>query len=115
MPVPLRSHLEAIGRAEEKRINVLFSISVLAALFVWIEIERRLRILNHAHEKAVEVQHTYVRDDVYEQDKINRDAKIAVVEKAQLASQTKRTTTIAVITICVSVVAAIALLANGVI
>lgn len=115
MPVSLRAHLEAAAKAEEKRVNVLFGIAVVVALFVWVEIERRLGILNHAHEKAVEVQHTYVSEDVYEQDKANRDEKIGVLEKALLALRTTRATTVAVVTIGCTVIAAVVLLANGVI
>jgi hypothetical protein len=115
MPVSLRDHIEAMAKAEERRVNVLFGIAVAVALFVWVEIERRLGILNHAHEKAVEVQHTYVSEDVYDQDKKNRDEKIGVIEKTLAALRTTRSATIAVVTIGCSVVAAIVLLANGVI
>jgi hypothetical protein len=38
------------------------------------EYERRLADLNHAHEKAVEVQHTYVTQDKYE-DKLAAEAE----------------------------------------
>lgn len=38
------------------------------------EYERRLQALNHAHEQAVEVQHTYVTQDKYEDNK-ERDAE----------------------------------------
>lgn len=37
------------------------------------EYERRLSDLNHAHEKAVQVQHTYVTQDKYE-DKLHSEA-----------------------------------------
>jgi hypothetical protein len=115
MPVSLRDHLEVVAKAEEKRVNVLFGIAVAVALFVWIEIERRLGILNHAHEKAVEVQHTYVSEDVYEQDRLNRDEKIGAVQRSLAALRTTRATTVAVVTVGCSVVAVVVLLANGVI
>jgi hypothetical protein len=31
-----------------------------------LELERRLGILNHAHEKAIEVQNTYLRQEVFD-------------------------------------------------
>lgn len=41
------------------------------------EYERRLAELNHAHEKAIEVQHTYVTQDKYEDKlKSEQDARV---------------------------------------
>ena len=37
-----------------------------ALTLAFLESSRRLDILNHAHEKAVEVQHTYVPREVFE-------------------------------------------------
>ncbi len=47
------------------------------------EYERRLNALNHAHEKAVEVQHTYVTQDKYE-DKLKSEADARVHALARI-------------------------------
>jgi hypothetical protein len=113
MPISLRDHLEATAKAEEKRVNVLFGIAVAVALFVWVEIERRLGILNHAHEKAVEVQHTYVSEDIYDQDKKSRDEKIDGVLDEQARSRTSRATVVAVVTVASLILGIVVLFANG--
>lgn len=113
MSISLRDHIQALSKAEEKRVNVLFGIAVAVALFVWIEIERRLGILNHAHEKAVEVQHTYVSEDIYDQDKKSRDEKIDEVVEEQLRSRTTRAATAAIVTASSIVLGVIVLFANG--
>lgn len=113
--VSLRDHLEDKAAAEAKRVNLLFGIAVAVAAFVWVEIERRLGILNHAHEKAVEVQHTYVSEEVYEQDKANRDEKLETVQADLAAGRVGRATLITATSVVGAVVAIIVLLANGVI
>jgi len=111
--VPLREHLEAAAAAEKERVNLLFSIAVAAAAFVWVEIMRRLGVLNHAHQEAIEVGKTTVRDDIYQQDKIVRDEKIDGIEQEQARTRTARVTTIAIVTGASVVLGIIVLFANG--
>jgi hypothetical protein len=113
MPVPLREHLEATAEAEVKRVNLLFTICLGCAVFAWIELGRRLGILNHAHETAVEVQHTYVSEDIYRQGKAAQDEKIENVEKEQGNVRAGRAATLAVITAVGIIVTLVVLLANG--
>lgn len=113
MLVPLRDHLEAMAKAEEKRVNVLFGIAVAVAAFVWVEIMRRLGVLNHAHETAVEVGKTTVRDDIYQQDKKVRDEKIEAISAEQARSRTARATVIAIVTVSSIILGVIVLFANG--
>lgn len=49
----------------QERVAAMREATALQA----IEYERRLQTLNHSHDKAIEVQHTYVTQDRYE-DKI---------------------------------------------
>lgn len=49
------------------------------------EYERRLEALNHAHEKAIQVQHTYVTQDKYEAtleaEKLARDIALTRIDE----------------------------------
>ena len=48
------------------------------------EYDRRLHELNHAHEQAVEVQHTYVTEEIHDRDlKAMRDTTTALVLAAE--------------------------------
>lgn len=58
---------DRITRLEERRVADTEARGLQA-----VEYERRLTALNHAHEKALEVQHTYVTQDKYE-DKLNAE------------------------------------------
>lgn len=117
MPVPDRKHLEAIGRAEEKRVNLLFALAVAAVAFVWVEIQRRLGVLNHARETAQEVAKTTVRQDMYDQGKTEQDGRIEKVEKEQGNATASRTAYIAAISaggvVITIVVSLVVLVANG--
>jgi len=114
MPVSLRDHLEAKAEAEAKRVNLLFALAVAAVAFVWVEIQRRLGVLNHAHETAQEVAKTTVRQDMYDQGKREQDGRIEKVEKEQGSAIATRNATIAVISAVGIVVTLVVLLANGV-
>lgn len=57
----------------EKRIDERFRLNDRALELQAKEYDRRLDSLNHAHEKAVQVQHTYVTQDKYE-DKLTSEA-----------------------------------------
>lgn len=50
-----------VVRLQERILSIREAIKLQA-----IEYERRLSALNHAHEKAVEVQHTYVTQEKYD-------------------------------------------------
>jgi hypothetical protein len=50
---------------EQRRKETIFTFGLILA-FMWTEIQRRLGVLNHAHEKAVEVQHTYVTQEKFD-------------------------------------------------
>jgi len=115
MPVPLREHLEAKAEAETQRVNLLFALAVAGAAFVWVEIQRRLGVLNHAHETAQEVAKTTVRQDMYDQGKREQDGRIEKVEKAQGTATATRNATISVISVVGVVVTLVVLLSNGVI
>lgn len=112
MPVSTRKHLEAQARSEAGRINLLFALAVAAVAFVWVEIQRRLGVLNHAHETAQEVAKTTVRQDIYDQGKQQQDKRIEAVEKEQGAAIAGRAATYAVIAAAVAVLGLIVLLAN---
>jgi hypothetical protein len=60
--------MRSARRAEKERVDVLLgSLAVIGAILVH-EIWSRLASLNHAHEKAVEVQHTYVPRSQHQSD-----------------------------------------------
>lgn len=71
--VSLREYIESLIAAERERVDVRLAASGEALSLQAGEYERRLAALNHAHEKAVEVQHTYVTQDKYE-DKLAAEA-----------------------------------------
>jgi hypothetical protein len=112
--VTLREHLEAVARAEERRVNLLFVVALSAAAFVWVEIQRRLGVLNHAHETAQEAAKTTVRQDMYDQGKREQDGRLEKIEKEQGNAAASRTATFAVIGAAVAVISLIVLFANGV-
>ena len=63
----------------EERLRAMDKALTLQA----IEYDRRLRELNHAHEQAVEVQHTYVTDEVHDRDLTSiRETVVALVAAA---------------------------------
>jgi Flp pilus assembly protein TadB len=117
MSVPLRDHLEGKADAEAKRVNLLFALAVAAVAFVWVEIQRRLGVLNHAHETAQEVAKTTVRQDMYDQGKREQDGRIEKVEKEQGNATASRTAYLAAIgagaAIVTIVITLVVLLANG--
>ena len=115
MPVSVRDHLETKAAAERDRTNLLFALALAAAAFIWVEIQRRLGVLNHAHETASEVAKTTVRQDMYDQGKHEQDGRIEKVEKELGEATASRTATIAVLGAAVAVIGLIVLLANGVI
>lgn len=115
MPVSVRDHLEAKAEAESQRVNLLFALAVAAVAFVWVEIQRRLGVLNHAHETANEVAKTTVRQDMYDQGKAEQDGRIEKVEKELGEATASRTATLAVLGAAVAVIGLIVLLANGII
>lgn len=65
-----RYETERIKRLEERIEAADRALALQAA-----EYERRLSSLNHAHEKAIEVQHTYVTQDKYEQNLLSESEK----------------------------------------
>jgi hypothetical protein len=60
----MRRHDELRGIDNDRRRETLIVLGLFLA-FMWSELQRRLGILNHAHEQAVEVQHTYVTDEKF--------------------------------------------------
>jgi hypothetical protein len=62
----LKEHQDALRTVDNERRREVAAALVLAAFAVWREVQRRLDTLNHAHEQAVDVQHTYVRDEKFE-------------------------------------------------
>src|SRR5579859_4418720 len=61
----LKEHQDALRVVDQERRREVFATLALAGFAVWREIQRRLDTLNHAHEQAVEVQHTYVTDEKF--------------------------------------------------
>jgi hypothetical protein len=111
--VPLREHLELKSAAERERTNLLMAITLAAAAFVWVEIQRRLGVLNHAHETAQDVAKTTVRQDIYDQGKEAQDKRINQIETAQSNALASRSATFAVVAAAVGVLGLIVLFANG--
>ena len=91
----------------------MFALAVAAVAFVWVEIQRRLGVLNHAHETAQEVAKTTVRQDIYDQGKKEQDGRIEKVEKELGTATASRTATFAVIGALGIVLTLVVLLANG--
>jgi hypothetical protein len=54
--------------AERERTNIIATALLAVGALIVNEVWRRLEALNHAHEKAVEVQHTYVTQERHESD-----------------------------------------------
>lgn len=66
MGVSDREYFERLLKEIEKRYEQRFREQDKALQLQAAEYSRRLTALNHAHEQAVEVQHTYVTQDKYE-------------------------------------------------
>lgn len=64
--------MRRVGRelraADRERVNIIVAGLLMAAALFVNETWQRLRNLNHAHEKAVEVQHTYVSQERHQSD-----------------------------------------------
>ena len=72
--IPMREHLEGLIK-QERTLREQGDTAVSKALELQaLEVERRMGILNHAHEKAIEVQETYVPREVYD-NRIKEDDK----------------------------------------
>lgn len=70
--------------ADRERINLLAGGSLLLAAFFVNETWRRLKDLNHAHEQAVEVQHTYVTQERHESDIESVEQKVETLRDDSL-------------------------------
>lgn len=73
--------------ADDKKLTAALQATERAGTLQVTELNRRLTGLNHAHERAVEVQQTYVRQDVLEKtigpimnDIEGHDASIAEIQ-----------------------------------
>ena len=64
--ITLREYIESLIAAERERVDTLLKANREALELQAREYERRLAALNHAHEKAIAVQHTYVTQDKWE-------------------------------------------------
>jgi hypothetical protein len=83
------------------------------------EYERRLDELNHAHQRAVEVQHTYVTDEKFEafveRYGENRDATATALNLAAGSKQGVTATgrvIVTAVTLAATVITAVVILAN---
>jgi len=72
--VSLREYLEELIHQEKNLREVGDENSDKALVLQKVETDRRLEILNHAHQLAVEVQQTYVPREVYD-NRIKEDDK----------------------------------------
>lgn len=64
--ISLKEHLEFRLNAQQELFNQKLICTEQALRLQAVEYERRLNVLNHAHEEAVRVQHTYVTQDKFE-------------------------------------------------
>jgi hypothetical protein len=74
-------------RADRERTTILFGSLVAMGALVVNEVWRRLEALNHAHEKAVEVQHTYVTQERHESDIEAVEQKVETLRDDSLGHQ----------------------------
>jgi Flp pilus assembly protein TadB len=105
-----------LRRRDEQRRRETIVVFVCAMAFGWSEIQRRLGVLNHAHEKAIEVQHTYVTQEKFDDalsrnDEFRNRVSQALAERKGDKATGIRWTAIAV-TIAVAVIGLIIVLAN---
>jgi thymidine phosphorylase len=63
--IPLREHYDTLRAIDNERRRETLIVLTLVIASVIAEMLRRLGILNHAHEAAIEVQHTYVTDEKF--------------------------------------------------
>jgi hypothetical protein len=76
-----------LRKADRERVTLIFAgLTAFGALLV-NEIWRRLSDLNHAHEKAVEVQHTYVSQERHESDIKAVEQKVETLRDDSLGHQ----------------------------
>jgi hypothetical protein len=99
----------------ERRREMLIVLG-LVLVFMWNELQRRLGILNHAHEQAVEVQHTYVTDekfgDFVKRYDENREAVAGQLAERRGDKATGIRWTAIAVTIAVGAIGAIIVVAN---
>jgi hypothetical protein len=107
-------------RTAEQRRETLIVVGLVAS-WAWREIQRRLTTLNHAHEQAVEVQHTYVTAEKFEDFTDRYDENREIVAKALTLAEGKGQgvgqswgVIVAVITIIVAVCAVVVALLVGI-
>jgi|ERR1700722_486837 len=94
----LKEHFESLFRERDKALDLQFK-----------ENSRRLDALNHAHEKAVEVQHTYVTQEKF--DDFSDRVSDELAERRGDKSASIRWTAIAV-TIAVAIIGFVIIIAN---
>jgi type IV secretory pathway TrbF-like protein len=94
----LKEHFESLLSERDKALDLQFK-----------ENSRRLDTLNHAHEKAVEVQHTYVTQEKF--DDFSSRVNDELAERRGDKSASIRWTAIAV-TIAVAVIGFVIVIAN---
>jgi hypothetical protein len=85
----LKEHYDELraNDAERRREDRQMILAVLMVLTA--EMLRRLRALNHAHERAVEVQHTYVTQEKFDDRVEAVDERAALVAKAVTLAEGK--------------------------
>jgi len=84
--INLREHLDQIIRikfkAQEQAVEQRFNAHDKALELAAGELGRRLEILNHAHQQAMEVQRTFVPRELHETTHIALERRIASLEKS---------------------------------
>jgi hypothetical protein len=81
--------MDALREGEEVRRREDRQALLLVLVVLCLEGLRRLKVLNHAHEEAVEVQHTYVTQEKFD-DFVDREAENrSVVAKALTLAEGK--------------------------
>lgn len=85
----LKEHYDELRRIDEGRRRESLVFVVLFVVALWGELQRRLHALNHAHEQAVEVQHTYVTRDIFDAAIARQDEQQTVTTSA-VADNTSR-------------------------
>src|ERR1700734_893265 len=76
-----------LRQADRERVN-LITVGILALAGFFInETWQRLQNLNHAHERSVEVQHTYVTQERHESDIESVEQKVETLRDDSLGHQ----------------------------
>jgi hypothetical protein len=112
----LKAHYDELRHVDEGHRRELMLIAAAIFVWAWAEVQRRLGVLNHAHEQAQERDKTFVSIEKFDAQVEAEDTSKRVVAKALDLAEGRRLgvgQVIAIVTGAVAFLAGVVLVANG--